>query len=180
MTVTVTDTGGLSSQATKSVTVSAGGPTNLVGNAGFESGTSGWNTSGSGTGVTLSQVQGGHGGSYAAALTNTGSSNSGCTLNDAPNWVATTSSGTYTGSVWVRADNAGRTLTLRFREYAGSTLEGTAMTNITLSTSWQQVTVTYVPKQPGSSNLDFNAYTSTANSPPGVCFYADDASITLG
>ncbi len=51
-------------------------------------------------------------------------------------------------------------------------------TTKTLSTAWQQVTVTDVPMAPGASTLDFNAYISSA--PPGTCFYADDASITLG
>ncbi|HMC72538.1 MAG TPA: PKD domain-containing protein, partial [Mycobacteriales bacterium] len=43
VTVTVKDTGGLSSTATANVTVQSGGPVNLVGNPGFESGLSGWN-----------------------------------------------------------------------------------------------------------------------------------------
>jgi hypothetical protein len=89
----------------------------------------------------------------------------------------TTSAGTYTGSLWARADVAGATLKLRFREYNGSTLVGTQTTLLTLSTSWQLVTVSYVPAAPGVSTLDFNAYVSTAA--VGTCFYADDASITL-
>src|SRR5205823_4391472 len=51
VTVTVKDTGGLSSTATKSVTVSAG-QTNLIGNPGFESGLTGWNAGGR-AGVTF-------------------------------------------------------------------------------------------------------------------------------
>jgi parallel beta-helix repeat protein len=178
VTVTVTDSGGLTATATKTVTVTST-VTNLVGNPGFETGLTGWNTSGSGSGVTLTQVSGGHSGTYAAALTNTSTGNSGCTLNDSPNWVNTTKAGTYTATVWVRADSAGRPVNVRFREYSGSTLVGTNTTTVTLSTSWQQVTVTYTVATAGTS-LDFNVYTSTANSPPGVCFYADDVSITLG
>jgi parallel beta-helix repeat protein len=180
VTVTVTDTGGLSSTATASVSVTAGGPVNLVGNPGFETGLSGWNTSGSGPSVTLTQVTGGHSGSFAALLTNTGTSNSGCTLNDAPNWVSTSQAGTYTASIWVRADSAGKPLILRLREYAGSTLVGTGTATVTLGTAWQQVTLTYTPASPGASTLDLNAYLTTANSPPGTCFYADDVSLTLG
>ena len=175
VTVTVTDTAGLSSQASKTVSVS-GTSTNLVGNSGFETSLSGWNVSGSGSNVTLTQVAGGHTGSYAAKLTNTGTANSGCTLNDSPNWVTTTTAGLYTASIWVRADSAGAPLNLRFREYAGSTLLNTATTTITLTTNWQQVTLTYTATSLGST-LDFNAYMSTANSPPGTCFYADDATI---
>ena len=180
MTVTVADTGGLSSKATKQVTVSGTGPPNLVGNPGFEAGTSGWNTSGSGTGVMLTRVAGGHGGGWSAQLTNTTTANSGLTLNDSPNWVAATGAGTYTASLWVRADNPGATLTLRLREYVGSTQTGTGSASLVLTTAWQQVTVSYVPLSPGSSTLDLNAFVSTAASPPGASFYADDASLTLG
>ena len=75
----------------------------------------------------------------------------------------------------MRADAPGASLKLRFREYVGSTLQGTASTSVTLGNTWQQVTVTYVPVAPGSSTLDFNAYVSKAA--PGICFYADDASV---
>jgi Carbohydrate binding domain len=157
--------------------------TNLVGNPGFETGLSGWNTSGSdsnGAGVTLTQAAGGHSGSFAALLTNADPSlKNNCTLNDSPDWVKPTSAGTYTGSIWVRADTAGAPLILRFREWVGSTLAGVASNTVTLSTSWQQVTVSYSPASPGSSTLDFNAYVQHANGAPGTCFYADDASIVL-
>ena len=62
------------------------------------------------------------------------------------------------------------------REYNGSTFVSSATAQITLSTAWQQVTVTYAPQVVGST-LDFTAHTS--NAPPGNCFYADDASITV-
>jgi parallel beta-helix repeat protein len=151
------------------------GGQDFVGNPGFETDTSGWSVSGSGT--VLDQVSGGRSGSFAARLSNGGSGSTGCTLNDSPNWVGTTSAGTYTGRLWVRADVAGAVLKLRFREYAGSTLAGTASTQVALGTSWQEVAVAYAPVSPGASTLDFNAYVSSA--PPGVCFYADDASIVL-
>jgi parallel beta-helix repeat protein len=179
--VTVTDTAEQANQATASVTVSsAAGGTNLIKNPGFETDLSGWNTSGNAS-VTLSGVAGGHSGTLAAKLTNTSSSATSCTLNDSPNWITTTaaSGGRYTGSLWVRADTAGPSLKLRFREYNSSgTLVASPTTTVTLSTAWQQVTVTDVPAAPGASTLDFNAYISSA--PPGTWFYADDASITLG
>jgi parallel beta-helix repeat protein len=176
VTVTVTDTGGLSSSASAPVVVTAA--TNLVGNPGFETDLSGWNTSGSGSNISLARAEGGRSGSWAAKLTNTGTTASTCTLNDSPDWVKSTSAGTYTGSIWVRSDTAGATLKLRFREYSGSTLVGTQTTLATLTTSWQQVIVAYTTQSPGSSTLDFNAYVSSAA--PGTCFYADDASISLG
>jgi PKD repeat protein len=172
-TVTVKDTAGLSSTATAQVVVKA----NLVRNPDFETDLTGWNTSGSGSNITLTRTSGGHTGSWAAKLTNTGTTASTCTLNDSPNWVKATSAGTYTGTLWVRADTAGATLKLRFREYNGSTLVGSVTTQAALTTSWQQVTVRYPIASPGSS-LDYNAYVSSAAS--GTCFYADDASVWLG
>jgi parallel beta-helix repeat protein len=173
VTVTVKDTAGLSSTATSQVVVKQ----NLVGNSGFETDTGGWNTSGSGAGVSLARVAGGHSGGWAAKLTNGGTAGATCLLNDSPNWVATTATGTYTGSIWVRADGAGAVLNLRFREYSGTSLVGTKSTQVTLTTSWQLVTVAYTPVSPGSSNLDLNAYLTAASAPPGTCFYADDAVI---
>jgi PKD repeat protein len=175
VTVSVVDMGGLSSQATGQIVVSAP-PANIVGNPGFETNLSGWNNSGT-AGVTLTQVAAGHSGTFAAQVTNTGTASVSCTLNDAPNWVATTSASTYAGSLWVRADAAGTALKLRFREYNGSTLIGSKIISITLSTTWQQVSVSYAAQVVGST-LDLNAYVVSA--PPGVCFYADDASITIG
>jgi len=172
VTVTVTDTAPQSSTATAPVTVAR----NLVGNPGFEVDLSGWNTSGSGAGITLVRVAGGHAGSWSARLANTSSSPSTCTLNDSPNWVLQPSAGTYTASLWARADTAGASLKLRFREYVGQSPVGSQITVATLGTSWQLVTVAYTPVQPGSSTLDFNAYVSS--SPVGTCFYADDVVIT--
>jgi hypothetical protein len=109
---------------------------------------------------------------------NTGTTNLSCTLNDSPNWVKTTSSGTYTGTLWVRADVPGATLKLRFREYSTSgSLLGTQTTLATLTTTWSQVGVSLPIASPGST-LDFNAYISSAA--PGTCFYADDAAIVRG
>jgi PKD repeat protein len=173
VTVTVTDTAGQSSVATAQVRAFG----NLVGNAGFETDLSGWNTSGSGSNISLARVAGGHSGSWAAKLTNTGAAASTATLNDSPDWAKPSSAGTYTGTLWVRADTAGATLRLRFREYNGNTLVGTAITTATLTTGWQQVAVTHTAQSPGASTIDFNAYVSSAV--PGTAFYADDAAIFL-
>src|SRR5206468_1853283 len=45
----------------------------LVGNPGFETDTTGWNTSGSDAGVTLTRVSGGHSGGWAGLVANGGS-----------------------------------------------------------------------------------------------------------
>ena len=150
----------------------------FVTNPGFETNTTGWNTSGSSSGVTLTRVAGGHSGGWAAQISNTGTTAASyAVLQDSPNFVATTSAGTYTGKLWVRADAAGGAFKLKFQEYTGSTLVGSVTAQVTLTTSWQQVTVTYTVTSPGST-LDFQSYTSNAQ--PGVVFYADDASIELG
>ena len=167
-TVTGTDAG-KTSTATLNV--------DFVGNPGFETNLNGWNASGSGTGVTVTRVAGGHTGGWAAQVANGNTTNQTCLLNDSPNLVAPTVTGTYTGSLWVRADQAGKPLKLRFREYnSGGTLLATTQSQVTLSTSWQQVTVTYTVTTAGS-NLDFNAYLASTDAPPGNCFYADDASV---
>jgi hypothetical protein len=99
-----------------------------------------------------------------------------CALNDSPNWVKTTQAATYKAGLWVRGGPAGTVLKLRIREYNGSTFVSSATAQITLTTSWQQITVTYVPQVVGST-LDLTAY--ALNAPPGECFSADDATMTL-
>jgi len=160
----------------RSIRVTQAQSTNLVRNAGFETDLTGWNTSGSDPGVTLTRVAGGHSGGWAAKLTNTSSVASTSTLNDSPNSVTTTAATTYTGSLWVRADAPGAVVKLRFREYSGSTLVGTATAQVTLTASWQQVSLTYSPASPGASTLDLNAFVAKAAT--GTAFYADDAAIT--
>jgi hypothetical protein len=49
----------------------------------------------------------------------------------------------------------------------------------TTTTSWQQLSVTLAPIAPGTSALDFQVFMPKAQAPPGICFHADDASITL-
>ena len=174
VTVTVKDTAGQASQKTSQVVVKP----NLVGNPGFETDLTGWNTSGSGANITLSRVAGGHSGSWAAKLTNTGTTTSTyAVLQDAsPNWVAKTSAGVYTARLWVRADTPGALFKLKLQEYNGSTLVGSAVGQVTLTTSWQQVSVPYTIASPGST-LDYQAYVT--NPAPGTALYADDASIFL-
>jgi parallel beta-helix repeat protein len=154
---------------------------NFVRNFGFETDVTGWNTGGSGTGVTVTRVAGGHSGAWAAQVTNGNTTNQSCVLNDSPNWVSATVAGTYTSSLWVRSDHAGAPLKLRLREYTNNntTLVGTGQAQVTLTTSWQQITITYTIVSPGST-LDLNAFLASADAPPGTCFFADDAEIYQG
>jgi hypothetical protein len=152
----------------------------LVDNAGFEADLAGWNTSGSAPGISLARVAGGHSGDRAASVDNSATTAGTCVLNDAPNIVATTAPGRYTAALWVRAETAGKTLRLRLREYDKTTrsLLGGQSMPVELTTSWQKVTVSYVPSAPGASALDLNAYVTDAAS--GNCFVADDAAVSLG
>ena len=146
--------------------------TNVVGNPGFEVDTSGWK--GDATANTVSRVAGGHSGGWAAEISNSLAGGA-CGLDDSPSWVSFTQAGPYTVSIWARSDTPGLAFRLRVREYASGVLQGTVTTSAALTSSWQQVTAAYTPVAPGSS-LDVEAY--TINTPVGVCFRADDASIT--
>ena len=145
----------------------------LIGNPGFEVDTSGWK--GDASTNTLTRVAGGHSGGWAAEVSNTLAGGN-CGLDDKPSWVSVTQAGAYTASIWARSDTPGLTLKLRVREYVSGVQQGSVSTSVALTSSWQQVTAVYTPVAPGLSSLDFEAF--TVNSPVGVCFQADDASIT--
>lgn len=169
-----------SSTTTRNVVVTEAPPSQeFVGNPGFETNTAGWGITGSGAGVALTRVTtpAPHTGSGAALLRNNATGTRKCVLNDVPNWVTTTQAGLYTGSIWVRADTAGKTIKITFREMNGSSVVGSRVVTYTLTTSWQRLTVTHTPVQPGTSTLDLQVFMPKAQAPPGVCFYADDASI---
>src|SRR5436190_17987934 len=83
VTVTVTDSDGRWSTAQQSSSFVSNGF--YMSNSSFETGTSGWNTVGSGAGVTLTQVPGGHSGAFAVRVANEGTSAGTCALNDTPN-----------------------------------------------------------------------------------------------
>ena len=160
------------SPATRSWTVLEG-VTDLVGNPGFEVDTAGWK--GDLTTNTLNRVAGGHSGAWAAQVSNTLAGGN-CGIDDKPSWVTSTQAGPYTVSIWARSDTPGLTLKLRVREFVSGTQKGSVSPSLPLTSSWQQVTAVYTPVSPGLSSLDVEAFTT--GSPVGVCFLADDASIT--
>ena len=180
VTLTASTSGG-SSSATQQITVDPSSTpppagSNLIQNSDFEKDLKGWDANGV-VGVTLTRVAGGHSGSYAAKLTNTTTGPATETLNDNPNTVLTSAAGTYTGSIWVRADTAGAKLYLRVREYNGSTKVSERVVGVVLSTSWQQVSASLVPTSPGSTTIEFA--TAVYSAAAGSSYYADDASLTL-
>lgn len=178
-TVTLTaSNGGGSDTATTTITVSTGPPPsgNLVGNPGFEVDSAGWSTMGSGSGVTLVRVDTSHTGAWSAKLANGASATRKCVLNDTPDWVSATTQPGYVAKAWVRADTAGKRISILLRELNGSTLIGSRVRRFTLSTSWQEISVQWTPSSP-SHSLDLQIFLPKAQAPPGTCFYADDISI---
>jgi hypothetical protein len=170
----VANDGQLDSTAAATVSISVGSSTiNLIGNPGFESNTSGWQTEASAN--SLTRVGGAHSGSWAAQLSNSSAGVS-CGLDDKPSWVSVTQAGAYNAGIWVRSDTPGLVFKLRIREYRSGVQLGLVSTSVTLTSSWQQVTAVYTPVAPGQSFLDFEGF--VAGAPVGVCFQADDASIT--
>jgi len=179
-TVRLTATNSVSSSTTtRGVVVTQAPPSQeFVGNPGFESNTTGWGTTGSGSGVALTRVTTPtHTGGGAALLRNNGTVNRKCVLNDVPNWVTTTQAGLHTGSIWVQGGTAGRKIKITLKEMNGGSTVGSRVVTYTLTASWQRLTVTYTPVQAGTSTLDLQVFLPAAQAPPGICFYADDASI---
>jgi len=121
----------------------------LVANPGFESGLGGWTVGNNRT--TLARTCAvGHGGACAAELGRRQSSGD-AVLDDSPNTVASSTRGAaYAGSAWVQAP-AGRSVTLRLREYRGSKLVRFRTAVVTGTGSWQLVTVTGPPADGGTS-----------------------------
>jgi Carbohydrate binding domain len=151
---------------------------NLVANPGFEVDTSGWSSAGSGNGVSLSRASPGREASSGAALLTNGSSgNRKCLLNDDPDSVTSMMAGVYTANIWVRGEVAGALIKIQLREMNGTNIVKSRGRTTTLTTSWQQITVTLTPLSPGGS-LDLRVFLPRAQAPPGICFYADDASLT--
>jgi hypothetical protein len=127
----------------------------------------------------VTRVSGGHSGSWSARIWNSSTTTRTCILDDSPNSVGKTSAGTYTATLWVRGAAAGATMNLRLQEMNGTTIVSSATSTLTLSTSWQQITVSRSILQPGVTSLNFNAYVITIPA-AATAFYADDATLTLG
>jgi hypothetical protein len=152
-------------------------PHNHVGNPSFETDTTGWvNYNGAG----IARVSGGQSGSYALEMTGTASGLVTFGTNDSPNWIATTAAvgRTCRFAAWVRSASNTGSAKLRVREYLNSVQQGTTTysTAVTLSPTWQQVTVDYVVVTGGSTLdlqvLDYPAVNSEV-------FQTDNISIRL-
>jgi hypothetical protein len=149
-------------------------------NSTFEEGTGGWFV---GSGDDLSRVPGGHGGAYAARVTQQHSGRATSALNDRANTIASTVAGkTYTASAWVRTTRPDVTVDLRVQEWpqwrSGSSNKslGEAQKWVWLrDTGWHQLTVSYRAVESGTS-LDLNVLGWQMER--GSSFDVDD--VTLG
>jgi hypothetical protein len=149
---------------------------NLVVNSGFESDLQGWDATGK-PGAELTRVEHGHHSTWSArARSAVGTLR--VRLDDTPNWVTTTASGTYTATLWVRAHRPGQTVALRLREVEGGKTIGKARVAAPLHDHWQKLTVTLAVQAPGASHLDL---TAVAHSPGRrASFRSDDVVLTVG
>jgi parallel beta-helix repeat protein len=130
-------------------------PHNFVSNPSFETDTTGWaNYNGSG----IARVSGGQSGSYALEMTGTATGLVTFGTNDSPNWISSTGGPgrTYRFTAYVRSASDSGTAKLRVREYFNSVQQGstTYSAAVTLSSTWQQLTVDYTIQIAGST-LDF-------------------------
>ena len=146
---------------TSTSTIGPPSTVNLVANPGFETSLSGWNTGTSATTLTRVCVVR-HSGSCSVQLgrqTSTGDA----VLDDSPNTVSSSVAGAaYTGAAWVRAP-AGRSVTVRLREYRGSTLVRYKTKVATGTGAWQQLSVTSAPVD-GSTAISIDVIVSLTTS----------------
>ena len=155
-------------------------PHQWIGNQSVETDMTGWTGKyGSSPYVTVTRDSGAaHSGSYSLKVTGlTGASNLSSGFNDNPRWVTATVAGTtYTQTAWVKPTFAGQKITMRLREWSGSTLVTDRYVTLTAATTgWQQLTQTLTAA--GSSHqLSFAIYGNSITA--GQSFYADDFSLT--
>jgi PKD repeat protein len=144
VTVTARDTTGLTGSTTKQMVSKQ----NLVVNSGFESNTFVGNQQLGG--VANPSLRRPFWWFFGSGLRNTGATAATCILDDSPNFVNKTSAGTYTATLWVRGGTSGAVMNLRLQEMNGTTIVRSATNNsVTLSATWQQVTVSLTVAQPG-------------------------------
>jgi hypothetical protein len=149
-------------------------------NQSVETSMTGWTgTYGGSPYVTVTRDSGAaHSGSYSIKVTGlTGASNLSSGFNDNPRWVTKTVAGTtYTQSAWVDPTFAGQKISMRLREWNGSTLVTDKFVTITATApGWQQVTQTLTAAASGDQ-LSFAIYSNSISA--GQYFYADDFSLT--
>jgi hypothetical protein len=173
-TVSFTAQNALSGSASTAISVQAAGGGNLVTNPGFETDLSGWASNGP---STLTRVAGGHSGGFCLQAANASTGTFGIT--DSPNTVpSVTAVGiTYHLTAWVRSAAAHGAGKIKVREFVGSTQQGSSTYSnpVTLSTTWQLITIDYVTRTAGSFlDVEVNDYPVASSETIQI----DDVSIT--
>lgn len=107
----------------------------------------------------------------------TGAANLASGFSDSPRWVTSTVAGTtYTQSAWVKPGYVGQKISMRLREWKGSTLVTDKVVSLTAATTdWQQLTQTLTAAGSGDQ-LAFAVYANKLSA--GQFFNADDFSLT--
>ncbi len=151
------------------------GGANMVTDPSFETGLTGWSGY---QGAALLRSPGGFTGSYSLKVTN-GATLATFGVNDSPNWVSTvhTLGTVYHMEAWVRSDLSRGSAKLMVREYLnGSSLGSPAYsTPLTLSGTWQKLSVNYTARGVGST-VDLQVIDVPVAS--GESFTVDDVVIT--
>jgi hypothetical protein len=122
---------------------------NRVANPGFETNLNGWGTGNSAT-VLARTCTAAHSGACSAELGRKKTAGE-AVLDDSPNSIGSTAAGAVSAaSAWVEAP-AGRSVTLRLREYRGSKVIAVRTTVVAGTGAWQQVSVQSPPASGGTS-----------------------------
>lgn len=122
---------------------------NLVANPGFESNLTGWGAGDNATNLARTCTAA-HSGACSAEIGRKRTTGD-AVMDDSPNSVsASTAGAVYAASAWVDAP-AGRSVTLRIREYRGSKVVRSQTSVVTGTGTWQQVSVQGAPAAGGTS-----------------------------
>ncbi len=182
-TVTATDSyGGVSPSSNSATAKTLALPSfrQWIANTGVETNTTGWGgTYGPSPYVSVTRdATVAHSGTASIKVTGlTGANNLSSGFNDNPRWVTSTVAGTvYSQSAWVDPTFVGQKITLRLREWNGSTLVTDKFVTLTAATTgWQQMNQTLTAGGSGNQ-LSFAVYAIGISA--GQYFYADDFSLT--
>ena len=149
---------------------------NLVDNPCFEANTEGWNAY---SGATIQRVTDGVAGDFSLEVTGPASITT-FGVNDSPNWVASTTAARteYLFSAWVKSSTSSGGAWLRVREFKdGIKVDRTTKSRrVTLSPTWQQITVDHFVRATGST-LDLQVLNDPMT--PGEAFQVDGISVVV-
>jgi uncharacterized repeat protein (TIGR01451 family) len=155
-------------------------PVEWILNSGLELNMIGWGGKYGGSSfVTVTRdTSVGHTGNASLKITGlSGANNLASGFNDNPKWVPAMVAGTtYNASVWVKTSGVGHSVTLRLREWNGSTLvTDNKITVPSPGTGWFEITNQITAAQTGT-NLAFIVYGNDVDA--GEYIHVDDLSLT--